>query len=76
MNSNSAKTFTRGKWAVLFLALLIVPEFAFAQTSKKPTQTPPPKPAPTKTTPPKSAPAPSAATGDSAKTSNRSDAPN
>jgi hypothetical protein len=58
MNSNSAKTFTRGKWAVLFLALLIVPEFAFAQTSKKPTQTPPPKPAPTKTTPPKSAPAP------------------
>jgi hypothetical protein len=57
MNSNPAKTFTRGKWAALFLALLIVPEFAVAQTSKKPTQTPPPKPtsanlAPVKTSPP------------------------
>ena len=42
MNSSSANTFTRGKWAALFLALLIVPEFAFAQT-----QNPPKKPAPT-----------------------------
>ena len=58
MISNSAKTFTRGKWAVLFLALLIVPELAFAQTTSKKTASPP-KPAPAKTTPPTSTPAPS-----------------
>jgi hypothetical protein len=52
MNSNSAKTFTRGKWAVLFLALLIVPEFAFAQTiPKKTTPAPAPKQAPAKPAP-------------------------
>ena len=51
MNSSSAKTFTSRKWAALFLVLLSVPEFAFAQTEKKPTQTAPAKPAPAKTAP-------------------------
>jgi hypothetical protein len=56
MNSSSAKKFTRGKWAALFLALLIAPEFAVAQTTQKKT-TPAPAPTP-KAAPAKPAPAP------------------